>query len=45
VGESGPNSPPAAIASAIEDALDGKLEITSLPVSWDSIIQTIRTLD
>jgi len=45
VGESGPNSPPAAIASAIEDALDGRLEITSLPISWDSIVQTIRTLD
>jgi carbon-monoxide dehydrogenase large subunit len=36
-GESGPNSPPAAIAAAIEDALDGRVEINSLPVSSELI--------
>ena len=32
VGESGPNSPPAALAAAIEDALEGTVEITRVPV-------------
>jgi carbon-monoxide dehydrogenase large subunit len=38
VGESGPNSPPAAIAAAVEDALQGAIEITRLPVSWNAIL-------
>ncbi|MBR0898907.1 xanthine dehydrogenase family protein [Bradyrhizobium tropiciagri] len=42
VGESGPNSPPAALAAAVEDALDGKLEITRLPVSWSEVLKVLR---
>lgn len=37
VGESGPNSPPAALASAIEDAI-GDVRITSLPVDIRGLI-------
>jgi carbon-monoxide dehydrogenase large subunit len=43
VGESGPISPPAAIASAIEDALDGALKITRLPITAGTIIAACRT--
>jgi carbon-monoxide dehydrogenase large subunit len=38
VGESGPNAPPAALAAAIEDALGGAIEITSLPIRWSEIL-------
>jgi carbon-monoxide dehydrogenase large subunit len=37
-GESGPNAPPAALASAIEDALSGAITIDRLPISWDAIL-------
>lgn len=43
VGESGPNSPPAAIASAIEDALRGNVQITKLPVTMSSVLEAIRS--
>jgi carbon-monoxide dehydrogenase large subunit len=43
VGESGPISPPAAIASAIEDALDGAFKITRLPITAGTIIAACRT--
>ncbi|MBB5055233.1 MULTISPECIES: xanthine dehydrogenase family protein molybdopterin-binding subunit [Afipia] len=43
VGESGPNSPPAAIAAAIEDALDGDVQITRLPVTMSSVLEAIRS--
>jgi aerobic carbon-monoxide dehydrogenase large subunit len=33
VGESAPNSPPAAIAAAVEDALDGRVDLNRLPIS------------
>jgi carbon-monoxide dehydrogenase large subunit len=33
VGESGPISPPAAIAAAVEDALGGDVRLTTLPVT------------
>ncbi|SCK14267.1 carbon-monoxide dehydrogenase large subunit [Variovorax sp. HW608] len=42
VGESGPNAPPAALAAAIEDALGGAIEISSLPVRWSDILGAIR---
>jgi carbon-monoxide dehydrogenase large subunit len=38
VGESGPNSPPAALAAAVEDALEGAITIDSLPISWNAIL-------
>lgn len=38
VGESGPNSPPAALAAAVEDALEGAVSIDRLPISWDAIL-------
>jgi carbon-monoxide dehydrogenase large subunit len=43
VGESGPNSPPAAMAAAIEDALEGALEVTRLPVTASDILAAVRT--
>lgn len=43
VGESGPNSPPAAIAAAIEDALGGAVEINTLPVTMSAILQALRS--
>ncbi len=43
VGESGPNSPPAAIAAAIEDALEGALEVTRIPVTMSDILGALRT--
>lgn len=42
VGESGPISPPAAIAAAIEDALEGCLRITRLPVTKGDILEALR---
>ncbi len=39
VGESGPNSPPAAIAAAVEDALGGDAEINKLPIAMDAIVR------
>jgi aerobic carbon-monoxide dehydrogenase large subunit len=42
VGESGPNSPPAAIAAAVEDALDGAVRISKLPVSMHAILEAVR---
>ena len=42
VGESGPNSPPAALAAAIEDALHGAIEITRLPVTASVILGALR---
>jgi carbon-monoxide dehydrogenase large subunit len=43
VGESGPNAPPAAMAAAIEDALDGALEVTRLPVTASTILGAMRS--
>jgi aerobic carbon-monoxide dehydrogenase large subunit len=43
VGESGPNAPPAAMAAAIEDALDGALEVTRLPVTASVILGALRS--
>ena len=43
VGESGPNSPPAAMAAAIEDALDGAIEISRLPVTARVILEAVRS--
>lgn len=42
VGESGPNSPPAALAAAIEDALEGAIEVTRLPVTARDILRALR---
>jgi len=42
VGESGPNAPPAAMAAAIEDALEGAIEITRLPVTQSVILGALR---
>lgn len=42
VGESGPNSPPAAIAAAVEDALDGQVEVNSLPLTTEFIAGVSR---
>jgi carbon-monoxide dehydrogenase large subunit len=44
VGESGPNSPPAAIAAAIEDALDGAICIDKLPISKEAIFHALNKL-
>lgn len=43
VGESGPNSPPAAIAAAVEDALGGTVSITQLPITASSILEAVRS--
>jgi aerobic carbon-monoxide dehydrogenase large subunit len=43
VGERGPNAPPAAMAAAIEDALDGALEVTRLPVTASVILGALRS--
>jgi carbon-monoxide dehydrogenase large subunit len=37
VGESGPISPPAALAGAVEDALDGGARVTRLPLTTEYI--------
>ena len=42
VGESGPNAPPATMASAIEDALEGALEVTRLPITQSDILGALR---
>ncbi len=42
VGESGPNAPPATLASAINDALGNDIEITELPVRWNHIVGVLR---
>lgn len=44
VGESGPISPPAAIAAAIEDALAGTTRITKLPITKGDILSALRAL-
>jgi carbon-monoxide dehydrogenase large subunit len=44
VGESGPNAPPAAFAAAIEDALEGCIDVVELPISWGSILEGLRDL-
>jgi aerobic carbon-monoxide dehydrogenase large subunit len=43
VGESGPNSPPAAIAAAVEDALGGHVQITKLPITMSSVLEAVRS--
>jgi carbon-monoxide dehydrogenase large subunit len=43
VGESGPNSPPAAMVAAIEDALEGAIEVTRLPVTASAILEAVRS--
>jgi carbon-monoxide dehydrogenase large subunit len=43
VGESGPNSPPAAIAAAVEDALGGNVRITKLPITMSTVLEAIRS--
>jgi aerobic carbon-monoxide dehydrogenase large subunit len=43
VGESGPNSPPAAIAAAVEDALGGAIEINKLPITMNTILEAVQT--
>lgn len=42
VGESGPISPPAAIASAIEDAIGGDAIITQTPVNLGYVVDLLR---
>lgn len=42
VGESAPNAPGAALSAAIEDALDGKISITKLPVTRSTILAALR---
>jgi len=42
VGESGPNSPPAALAAAVEDALGGAVTIEKLPITMSSILHAVR---
>lgn len=43
VGESGPNSPPAAIVAAVEDALGEGVTISKLPVTMSSVLEAIRS--
>jgi len=42
IGESGPNSPPAALAAAVEDALGGAVAIDKLPITMSSVLQAVR---
>jgi carbon-monoxide dehydrogenase large subunit len=44
VGESGPNSPPAALAAAVEDALGRTVTIDKLPITMSSILNSVRSL-
>jgi carbon-monoxide dehydrogenase large subunit len=44
VGESGPNSPPAALAAAVEDALGGAVTFNKLPITMSSVLQAVREL-
>lgn len=44
VGESGPNAPPSAIAAAIEDALQHRIELNALPVQWSEILKGLSIL-
>jgi carbon-monoxide dehydrogenase large subunit len=43
IGESGPLSAPAAIASAIEDAIDNGATISSIPVRRSDILKLLRS--
>lgn len=43
VGESAPNAPAATLSAAIEDALEGRISITRLPVTRSSILTALRT--
>ena len=42
VGESAPNAPGAAFSAAIEDALQGKISITRLPITRSTILSALR---
>jgi carbon-monoxide dehydrogenase large subunit len=42
VGESGPISPPAALAAAVEDALEGRVRVTRTPLTAEYIHSLIR---
>ncbi len=44
VGESAPNAPGAALSAAIEDALEGRINITRLPVTRREILAALRTI-
>ena len=41
VGESGPNSPPAALAAAVEDALEHAVRITRLPITIGTVLDAV----
>jgi carbon-monoxide dehydrogenase large subunit len=42
VGESGPNSPPAAIAAAVEDALEHRVTFNRIPVTTSDVLAAMR---
>jgi carbon-monoxide dehydrogenase large subunit len=42
VGESGPNSPPAAIAAAIEDALGHRVAFDQIPITTSDVLAAMR---
>jgi carbon-monoxide dehydrogenase large subunit len=42
VGESGPNSPPAALAAAVEDALGHRVEFDHIPITTSDILGAMR---
>ncbi len=42
VGESAPNAPGAALSAAVEDALEGKISITRLPITRSTILSALR---
>jgi carbon-monoxide dehydrogenase large subunit len=42
VGEAGPNSPPSALAAAVEDALGGTVQIDKLPVTMRTVLDAVR---
>lgn len=42
VGESAPNAPGAALSAAVEDALEGKITITRLPITRSTILSGLR---
>lgn len=42
VGESAPNAPGAAFSAAVEDALQGKISITRLPITRSTILAALR---
>lgn len=43
VGESAPNAPAAAFSAAVEDALEGRISITKLPITRSTILSALRT--